>query len=361
MVRLVVVSVIVAWSVLGCASESESSREVIQLADAPEQPKPPEESVPDVEPVQCEECPVCEVEPAADDPQDSVPSEPSVGALDLNLNWDNDNLYAWRKTRASLDPDADVVFYWSGYVYNITPKNPRDYRSSNAIDFAEPLFRFEGFNVARFAQDGPSSFTMLSREVSVYQDPRTGAIIDCWTNTLRDDRPDVRVMHVANDPVNYGVGTVDFVELGDRISFFSDILLSYRSPLAGEDEYSEFSASDVYQSNELFNFMVSREHLENEELLSVPVEISWTRVGQYLPWMHMGDAEGHLVYHVRGYKVMGGVDELPTQLLEWTRNHAGEEFLRSPEYIPQSYQPNATSWRVFRDAVDTGRYASECE
>ena len=53
----------------------------------------------------------------------------------------------------------------------------------------------------------------------------------CWENILRPERPVVSVMHVANDPVNFGVGEVSYTELGDRISFFSDVLLSYRYPL----------------------------------------------------------------------------------------------------------------------------------
>ena len=168
-------------------------------------------------------------------------------------------------------------------------------------------------------------------------------------------------MHVANDPVNYGVGETDFVELGDRISFFSDIILSYRSPLAGVAEYEAFSAGDVYQTSELFNYIVARKDLEDERVLSAPVEISWTRVGQYLPWMQMGDTRGYLVYHVRGYKVLGGVDELPGPLVEWTRNVAGEKFLKSPSFIPASYEPNETTWRVFRNALESGDYTPECE
>ena len=118
--------------------------------------------------------------------------------------------------------------------------------------------------------------------------------------------------------------------------------------------------NNLSQRVELFNFIVSRDDLENEDVLSAPVEISWTRVGQYLPWMQMGDRPGHLIYHVRGYKVLGGVSELPGQLLNWTQTVAGERFLRSPEFIPQSYQPNATSWRVFREALDSGAYSAEC-
>ena len=277
----------------------------------------------------------------------------------LNLQNDSDNLYAWRKTRASLDPEQEVVFYWVGYIYELTRANPGNYPRPGAPTFESPLFRFEGFNVARFAEVSPGSYEMLSREVSVYQDPNSGEILDCWRSPLIPGRPSLRVLHVANDPVNFGVGPVSFVELGERVSFFSDVLLAYRSPLAGG--YDDFSASDVYQSNELFNFYVDRISLEDESVLSAPVEISWSRVGQYLPWMQMGSEEGQLIYHVRGYKVLDGVEGLPQELLDWTRTVAGERFLHAPEEIPASYQPNATTWRVFKETLDSGAYTPSCD
>jgi|GEM_PF-403980 len=307
----------------------------------------------------CEEAPACPelVCPELECPEG--PAEPERRSLNLRL--DDDNLYAWRKTRASLNPEEDVVFYWVGYVYNQEAKDPANFGPNDYnVTFESPLFRFEGFNVARFAEDPAGGYTMLSREVSVYQDPNTGAVIDCWRNPLLEGRPEVQVMHVANDPVNFGVGSVNYIELGDRVSFFSDVLISYRSPLAGSEELSPYSASDVYQSNELFNFYASRADLENEALDSVPVEISWSRVGQYLPWMQMGDRPGQLVYHVRGYKVMGGVDALPDSLKQWTLDVAGEEFMRAPEEVPQGYTPNATTWRVFKAQLESGDYTPTC-
>ena len=298
-------------------------------------------------------CPECETCP-------DQPTEEPRRELDLRTN--ADNVFAWRKTRASLDPEKNVVFYWVGYIYQINEKDPANFaEGAYNVTFEEPLFRFEGFNVARFAEDGAGGYEMLSREVSVYQDPRTGAIIDCWRNNLHPERPEVRVMHVANDPVNFGVGAVDHIELGDRVSFYSDILISYRSPLAENPSFFDYSASDVYQSNELFNFYASKKDLENESLDSVPVEISWTRVGQYLPWMQMGDRPGKLIYHVRGYKVMNGIEGLPEPLVTWTREVAGEEFLRAPDSAPPGFSPNATSWRVFRDALVNGTYDPACE
>lgn len=309
------------------------------------------------------QCPVNDMEPTPQCPQCEVcletPLEPTT--RELNIQQDRDNLYAWRKTRASLNTEEDVVFYWVGYVYNHQAKDPSDFGPTDQnLTFESPLFRFEGFNIARFADDGAGGFVMLSREVSVYQDPNTNEIIDCWRNPLLEESLNVRVMHVANDPVNFGVGYVSHVELGNRISFFSDVLIAYRSPLAGEPQLSPYSASDVYQSNELFNFIASREDLENEALDTVPVEISWTRVGQYLPWMQMGDRSGQLIYHARGYKVLGGVQELPTDLLEWTNDVAGDTYLAAPNSIPEAYTSNATSWRVFKSSIDDGNYTPSC-
>ncbi len=288
--------------------------------------------------------------------------ESKLDQLSLDLYNSADNLYAWRKTRGSLDPNEDVIFYWQGFVYPYQDKDPRRFApQAYNVELEAPLFSFEGFNVARFAEDGAGGYYMLSREVSVYRDPNTGKIIDCWENKLLPNRPKVRVLHVANDPVNFSAGPVNFSQFGNRVSFYSDVLISYRSPLAGESALSPFSASDVYQSNELFNFYTARKDLENPNLRSVPVDISWTRVGQYLPWMQMGDRPGKLIYHVRGYKVLEGLEGLPSDLINWTIDVAGPKFLTSPTEVPRGYQPNATTWRVFKENALSGNYNPSCQ
>lgn len=71
----------------------------------------------------------------------------------------------------------------------------------------------------------------------------------------------------------------------------------------------------------------------------------------------MGDRPGQLIYHARGYKVLGGVEALPPSLLAWTSDVAGEDYLRAPDSIPDAYTSNATSWRVFKAAIDAGTYS----
>ena len=76
--------------------------------------------------------------------------------------------------------------------------------------------------------------------------------------------------------------------------------------------------------------------------------------------MQMGDKPGKPVYHVRGYKVLKGLEALPPKLLEWTINVAGPKFLTSPETVPQGSQPNSTTWRVFKEAAEAGGYSRLC-
>lgn len=279
----------------------------------------------------------------------------------LDLENDEDNTYAWRRIRGSLDPEEEVVYYWTGYIYAQLPPDPADFATPGAPRFESPLFRFEGYNVARFVEEPGGGYTMLSREASFYEDPRSGEILDCWTNTLSSPATDVRVVHVWNDPVNFGVGPVNFTEHGDRLIFFSDVFLAYRSPLAGDERHAPYSAGDVYQGAEMFNFYVSRRDLQNEALAVVPVEISWTRVGQLLPWMQMGDTPGRLVYAARGWKLEGGYDELPERIRAFVTAQGMEQYQHAPSALPAGYTPNGTSWRYFADLFDDGAYDPNCD
>lgn len=74
----------------------------------------------------------------------------------------------------------------------------------------------------------------------------------------------------------------------------------------------------------------------------------------------MSDQPGKLIYHVRGYKVLKGLDGLPNDLVNWTIDVAGPRFLTSPTQVPQGYQPNATTWRVFKETITSGNYDPTC-
>ena len=287
------------------------------------------------------------IEPDAVEPETELPEQ-----LSLDLEDEEDNQLAWLKTRGSLNPEEDVFFYWTGSIYLLQDAEPT---GDAFTEFPGPILEFEGYNVARFTplDDG---VRMVSREVAVYKSGY-GQILDCWANSvLGVENPSaVPVVHVWNDPVSHTLYGADYDRFGDEIVFRTEIQLNYPSPLP-VDDYPEYSASNTYQSVELFNWYVDLADLQNPEIESAPVSFSWSRQGQLLPWMQAGQDGGKLVYHTRGRKLPGGFTDLPEDLQEFVLEN-GPEYQTAPD---QDWGQNMTSWRVFKELYDSGAYSPDC-
>ncbi len=269
--------------------------------------------------------------------------------LSLDLTNNEDNARAFLLTRGSLNPEEEVIFYWKGEILQIEQPDPN---SLGKNDFRSPILKFDGFNVARF-EPTPDGTRMISREITVYRNA-FGKIIHCW---ISGETPTpVRIEHVANDPVNFTIGSADYDIIGDQVVFKANISMDYPSPLPMND-YPKYSTGNTYQSTELFNFYVSEIDLRDPEAQTVPVEISWTRVGQPLPWMQIDPARGvQLVYHARGRKVLEGWRGLPEDLRTFVQeNHP--KFAVAPD---TDESPNETSWRRFKKLIDAGEYSPTC-
>ncbi len=283
------------------------------------------------------------------------PSAPTRAREALDLTKPEQLVRAWRKVRGSLRSEDEVVFYFSGNVYALWPHEPEA-----RPRFERPLFRIEGFNIARTI-DTQQGARVLSREAAFYQDASTGEILECWHNSLLRPARDVRVQHVWNDPVEFDLGQTNIVDLGERVIFHQDVVLSYRSPLAGRPELRPYSAGDLYQGAEVFHFFVARADLEDPSIVSAPAELTWTRVGPLLPWMQLGEAPGHeqarLLYTARGQK-LESYEALPARLRAYVAQHK-PELAHAPSGPSQG--PNATSFRGFARELDEGSYRPECE
>lgn len=254
-------------------------------------------------------------------------------------------------TRGSTDPAEEVVYFWSGEIYARIDADPL---AEPVREWTEPLLRFEGYNVARFLPlEEPCSVRMVSREVSLYLDPDTGEVLRCWTNPFTGAQ--VPVVHVFNDPVNASLGDLQPRAEGEQRVFSFVIPLKYPSPLP-VDGYGAYSAGNTYESTEIFDFSASADDLTRPGSTSAPATISWTRVGQWLPWMQMGQRPGRLVYHVTGHKLAGGIAALPGYIRDHVTSHA-PEFLRAPE---ADAGDNVTSWGAFRELVESGAYSPSC-
>ncbi|GCE05089.1 DUF1838 family protein [Dictyobacter aurantiacus] len=259
----------------------------------------------------------------------------------LDLTQPEDLLRAYVKVRSSLKPD-EIFFAWSGNVYSVIPGQ------RNRL-----LFAIEGYNVGRCIEI-KGGYQHLMREVTLYKNPASGEILEQWQNPFTEQK--VKVIHVWNDPVNqqymvdgpYGKFTLPITQVGeDRLCASIDIMLAYPSPLP-RTQYPQYSQSDLYQGAEMFQFFFSRSELENPDLDSIPCEISWTRLGPWLPWMEMADRPGNLLYQCSGYKVTDGYEALPADVRGYVEQRQ-PKYLHAPD---QFTRPNETSWTYFKKYLE---------
>eukprot|EP00871_Galdieria_phlegrea_P003141 jgi/Galph1/3828/GphlegSOOS_G2465.1 len=249
----------------------------------------------------------------------------------------NENLTGFIKTRGSLAPDEQFVFWWSGDIYSLIENKP-----------SRHLFEFEGFNIGRMKRvDG--GWRLLTRELAVYKDPYSHEILESWKNPWTESI--CQVVHVHNDPVNQefllsgprGFFKAPIVRCGADIFWHAEVFLKYPSPLSRE-MFPEGIQNDEYQSAELFQFYTKAEDLARPDCPYAPSQFSWVRIGQWLPWMGMGDRCGRLLYHCRGKRLERGYEDLSEQIKSYVEHH-------QPQYrnAPTDYTtPNETSWTYFK-------------
>ncbi len=262
----------------------------------------------------------------------------------LNLEDPKDNLNAWIKIRGSLDTNKTTVYWWAGSVYAQVPnKKP------------QLILNFEGINVAVMKQI-KGGYRMLTRECGFYKDINTNKIIETWQNPYNGK--DVKVVQVWNDPVNqtfledYGDEKwyLPYQLLGDDLQIFFDVHLQYPNVLDTAN-YAIYSAGNDYIASEMFNFFANINDVNNEELNSVPNTITWTRIGQWLPWMQMGKTPGQLIYQCRGEK-LNYYQDVPQAFRDYVAAQ-NPEYANAPE---KDIKPNETSWSYFKKQIENKKY-----
>jgi len=242
--------------------------------------------------------------------------------MTLNLDDAEDNLKALIKLQADLS-GADAIGGFPGEVWGWVPGE------GNRL-----LFRSYGIG-ASHVERVENGWRFYHREVMYYLDPQTGEILQDWVNPYTGQR--VEVMHILNDPVHrfYSISggrfsapfpyTVHDDDLVFRISVFS-----FRDSVMPRDEYPLHSANNKYQAAELWNMNGRVSEVMDPKVTSASCVTSWTRVGQWLPFMEMGNRPGVMVYHSDAYKLLRGVDEIPASIRAYTEEHH-PKYLESPK------------------------------
>lgn len=205
------------------------------------------------------------------------------------------------KTRCATDGTATFLA-WTGYLYSFMPDEPK-----------RKLFKIVGMNVGRCIDCGEGVWDFTSREVLLYLDPDTNETQRHWQNPWTGEM--LPVMHVANIPIQGTFRRNIPAEVdGDTTTFVFDLFGHYPNPLADDPKFAEYCGHSMYGSVELFKLTVPTKDLEDPDSTTVStLDLSWHRVGPWLPWMKMGQRSGHLIYSALGKKVKG-FDDLPAIL-----------------------------------------------
>ncbi|MFM2045437.1 MAG: hypothetical protein RLY86_4013 [Pseudomonadota bacterium] len=269
-----------------------------------------------------------------------------ASAQTLDLKDPADSLAVMRKIQCHAEDGKPAFYWWSGDVYS---------RRQGERDVL--LFKVEGMNVRTCQsvtdEKRGAGFRLVSREILLYLDPKTGQPLSTWTNPWTGEA--VEVMHVANDPVNNGFFAVGrdgkpaampFFEMSGTVFLNFEVPLFYTNPLGGA---YQAEVGGTYHATEMFNFAAQSDVLLDPKTTTAPDAIvGWARISQWLPWMKMGGREGVLYFHTIGKRV-DGIDAMPAVLRDAIRT-TYPTYAEPPPV--DDARPNETSWTVYQKEIE---------
>ncbi len=254
-------------------------------------------------------------------------------------------LHIMRKLQCSTVDNEPAVYAWDGVAYA---------RRQGEKDLH--MFDVEGMNIRQCttieSEDGKKGFHLVSREILLYLDKDTGEVLKTWDNPWTGET--VTVQHVANDPVNFKMyetnrdgepavwsGVVSGGTWWNRNTF----PLWYPSPLGGEYQ-KEVGAT--YHATEMFNFFGRTDDLLDPKTTTAKINVGWSRISDWLPWMNMNGREGVLYMHTAGRK-LSQFDELTDTMKNEIKNHYPEYAEPPPAGDPRK---NMTSWEYYKEVSE---------
>jgi hypothetical protein len=256
------------------------------------------------------------------------------------------NLKAFIKLTADLDPSKESVGWFGGTIYGNRGTEP-----------LKPLVGVQGVGMMRVRPMGDNVYRIFNREFAAYTDPKSGDIIESWMNPYTEET--VEVVPIKNLIVNAQVAPIveqDFdghkvkfpftppwvVQTDKAFSLF-EVHAAFPNPMK-PDAWPRESAGPINRTGEMFQRMCSLADLENPDLSATDYVGTWTRVGPWLPWMLMGQADGHLLYRSFMNRT-GKIENLPANLLSHMEKKY-PEFLKAPDDETWG-KPNDSSWTVY--------------
>ena len=256
------------------------------------------------------------------------------------------NKVGYARLNGDLDESKQKYGWFKGFIMAIRPNKP-------ILD----ALGFQGFGVSRLEKQADGSYAKILREVGLYTDLRTGEVLEEWKNPMTNEN--VRVVHIANDPFNYVIedhfpeppkfGDLNQEEIpkipfilpwqqrGDRLDMEIHINLFYPNALDPKKWVRE-SNGPMVQVSEGFAYHVDANKMQDANYTTLPYSGTWNRITPWLPWMHMGQTPGHMMYSA----FMGSGEDLEQvhsrQVLDYVEKHYPKYFT-----APETYDPNTPS------------------
>jgi Protein of unknown function (DUF1838) len=284
---------------------------------------------------------------------------PAIEGPYLDLRTGKGNQLAYARIQGDLDPAQQKYFWFKGYVNAVQP-------GKKIVD----LVGAQGFGAIRLLPQPDGSIQRLCREIILYTDLKTGAVLDEWTNPITNER--VKAVHVDNDPFNYVIADhfptppsfgglnkdvkppkIPFIlpwyQHGDWLEMEIHIHLAYPSALQ-PDKWPRESAGPVAQVSEYFAHHVLAADMQNPKLGTVDYRGTWNRVTPWLPWMLMGQAPGLCNYNcfmgttknleqIFDRQVMDYAEKNYAKYFEAPSKWTGEPSLSSLEHYARNQKP----------------------
>ncbi len=259
------------------------------------------------------------------------------------------NLNAFIRVFSDIDPDKVCVGYYTGTLYNVVG----DWKK------VVPLCGLSGMGIRRVQTLEDNRYRVFNRELAFYSDIKTGEFVDRWDNPMNGETVDV--FPIQNMFVNAEIAPIFEFDMegttikqpfsppwevmnGSALSLF-EVHQEVKSELQ-PDEWPRESSGPVMRISEMFHRHTRVADLENPDLTSVNYVGSWMRIAPYLPWMLMGQTEGHLLYRTSTYK-FSAVDQLPKAFLAKAEKEY-PQYLEPPPFSSWG-TPNNSSFNTYKD------------